>query len=67
MAGAKGEGVKDGSKMTAKEKKLVAEIGARWLRMTDEEVLGEAAILFRLSVAIVGHHQSLTGKKGDSR
>lgn len=45
--------------MTAREKKLVVDIGSRWMRMSDEDVLTEAAILFRLSVAIVNHHEAV--------
>ena len=53
----------DGSKMTPKEKALVVEIGSRWLRMPDRQVLDEAAILFRLGVAIVNCHAALRERK----
>lgn len=50
-------------KMTKEEKRLVGEMGSRWLRMPDEEILSEMAILFRLAVAIVGTHQAATERK----
>jgi hypothetical protein len=42
-------------KLTPKEKRLVVEMGGRWLGMSIDEILSENAILFRLAVAIVGH------------
>ena len=40
--------------LTVAEAELVSKIGARWLRMTTDEILSENAVLFRLAVAIVG-------------
>jgi len=54
-------------KLTAKEKQIIAEVGARWLHMSDQEILGESALLFRLAVAIVGHHEWLRHKTGRQR
>ena len=41
-------------KLTSSERRLIVEVGSQWMRKSDAEVLGEAAVLFRLAVAIVG-------------
>lgn len=40
--------------LTPAEKRLIVEVGSKWMRKSDAEVLDEAAVLFRLAVAIVG-------------
>lgn len=40
--------------LTPAEKRLIVEVGSQWMRKSDAEVLGEAAVLFLLAVAIVG-------------
>lgn len=42
------------AKLTPAERRLIVEVGSQWIRKSDAEVLGEAAVLFRLAVAIVG-------------
>ena len=41
-------------KLTPSERRLIVEVGSQWMRKSDDEVLGEAAVLFRLAVAIIG-------------
>jgi hypothetical protein len=41
-------------KLSRNEKKLIVDMGARWMQLSIDEILSENAIIFRLAVAIVG-------------
>ena len=50
-------------KLSKSERRLIVDMGARWMQLSADEILSENAILFRLAVAIVGLKDR--GAKGD--